>query len=70
MADNDIWWGAYVGMSEEILIHGPLDEVAEDILATRAQARTDHGWTSISRKNTLCDTKRRKWRLRRRDVPG
>ncbi|WP_299076483.1 precorrin-6A synthase (deacetylating) [uncultured Ruegeria sp.] len=44
MADYDIWWGAYVGMTEEILIHGPLDEVAEDILATRAQARADHGW--------------------------
>lgn len=40
----DIWWGAYVGMTEEILIHGPLDEVAEAILTTRAQARADHGW--------------------------
>ena len=44
MADFDIWWGAYVGMKEEILIHGPLAEVAQDILTTRAQARTDHGW--------------------------
>ena len=22
----DIWWGAYVGMKEEILIHGPLGQ--------------------------------------------
>jgi precorrin-6A synthase len=39
-----IWWGAYVGMAEEVLIHGPLTEVAEEILATRARLRADHGW--------------------------
>ena len=44
MSDYDIWWGAYVGMKEEILIHGPLAEVAQDILDTRARARADHGW--------------------------
>ncbi len=44
MADYEIWWGAYVGMKEEILIHGPLAEVAQNILETRARARADHGW--------------------------
>ncbi len=44
MADYEIWWGAYVGMKEEILIHGPLAEVAQKILETRARARADHGW--------------------------
>ncbi|MEX0319348.1 MAG: precorrin-6A synthase (deacetylating) [Ruegeria sp.] len=44
MCDYDIWWGAYVGMKEEILIHGPLADVAKRILDTRAQARADHGW--------------------------
>ena len=39
-----IWWGAYVGMPEEIVIAGPLAEVAERILATRAEARARHGW--------------------------
>lgn len=39
-----IWWGAYVGMPEETLIHGPLAEVAEEILATRARLRAEHGW--------------------------
>jgi precorrin-6A synthase len=39
-----IWWGAYVGMTEQILIQGPLSEVAETIRATRAKARADHGW--------------------------
>ena len=39
-----IWWGAYVGMAEEVLIHGPLAEVSDRILATRARLRADHGW--------------------------
>lgn len=44
MAGFHIWWGAYVGMEEEILIHGPLIDVAQQILDTRARARADHGW--------------------------
>ncbi len=39
-----IWWGAYVGMPEETLIHGPLLQVADEILATRARLRAAHGW--------------------------
>jgi precorrin-6A synthase len=39
-----IWWAAYVGMPEETLIHGPLSQVAEEILATRARLRAEHGW--------------------------
>ncbi|SLN16076.1 precorrin-6A synthase (deacetylating) [Ruegeria meonggei] len=44
MQDYDIWWGAYVGMKEELLISGPLADVSVQILETRARARTDHGW--------------------------
>ena len=40
----DIWWGAYLGMPEQILISGPLDEVGEDIISRRAAARDHHGW--------------------------
>lgn len=43
-AEFDIWWGAYVGMPEQILVHGKLAEVADRILSTRAQARNAHGW--------------------------
>lgn len=43
-ADTRIWWGAYVGMPEETLIHGPLARVADQILATRARLRAEHGW--------------------------
>lgn len=39
-----IWWGAYVGMPEQVLIHGPLAEVAVRITDTRAALRAKHGW--------------------------
>lgn len=39
-----IWWGAYVGMAEQILDHGPLAEAGPRILASRAEARARHGW--------------------------
>ena len=39
-----IWWGAYVGMSEQIVVEGLLSEVADEITQTRARARADHGW--------------------------
>ncbi|TMV58004.1 precorrin-6A synthase (deacetylating), partial [Thioclava sp. BHET1] len=39
-----IWWGAYVGMAEQIIRSGPLAEAGPGILATRAEARAAHGW--------------------------
>ena len=39
-----IWWGAYLGMAEQILISGPLHEMAGEIVARRAKARAAHGW--------------------------
>ena len=39
-----IWWGAYVGMKEEITLSGPLASLAEQIVETRARARAEHGW--------------------------
>jgi len=39
-----IWWSAYAGMREEILISGALSDVSDQIIATRAKARADHGW--------------------------
>jgi len=40
----DIYWGAYVGTPDEILIAGKLDEVAGDIERARTEARRKHGW--------------------------
>ncbi|TCL10201.1 precorrin-6A synthase (deacetylating) [Shimia isoporae] len=39
-----IWWGAYVGMPQQVLIEGLLSEVGEDIVSTRAMARAESGW--------------------------
>ncbi|MFB6629537.1 precorrin-6A synthase (deacetylating) [Streptomyces sp. NPDC056362] len=39
-----IYWGAYLGTPDEILISGPLGEVAEEIRRVRGAARAAHGW--------------------------
>ena len=39
-----IWWGAYVGMTQQITDHGPLAEAGPRIVAARAAARAAHGW--------------------------
>ncbi len=39
-----IWWGAYVGMDDEIVLSGPLADVSDRIVTTRAEARARHGW--------------------------
>ncbi|MGB7243833.1 MAG: precorrin-6A synthase (deacetylating) [Sulfitobacter sp.] len=40
----DIWWGAYLGMPEEIIEAGPLSQAAPRIITKRAKARAEHGW--------------------------
>ena len=40
----DIYWGAYLGSADEILISGPLDEVRDEILRVRAEAQQRKGW--------------------------
>jgi precorrin-6A synthase len=39
-----IWWGAYLGTPDEILVTGPLAEVAGHIQQVRAEARARKGW--------------------------
>lgn len=39
-----IWWGAYLGMEQQALEHGPLAQAAPRIAATRASLRARHGW--------------------------
>lgn len=39
-----IWWGAYLGSPAQRLLAGPLAEVADEIIAARAEARARHGW--------------------------
>jgi precorrin-6A synthase len=42
--DAEIYWGAYLGTPDEILRSGRVADVADDITATRAEARERHGW--------------------------
>ena len=42
--DWEIYWGAYLGTPDEILISGPLREVADEIVRVRAEARSRKGW--------------------------
>lgn len=46
LLDQDlyIWWGAYLGMPEQILDHGRLRAATPRIVDTRAEARAAHGW--------------------------
>ncbi len=39
-----IWWGAYLGMEEQIIRSGPLAETGPEIIRARAAARAAHGW--------------------------
>jgi len=54
--DADIYWGAYLGTPDEILISGPLREIAGEIETVRAEARERKGWimdTYLLRRKTL-----------------
>jgi len=42
--DVEIYWGAYVGTADEILVSGRLADVAGEIEAERARARAEKGW--------------------------
>ncbi|WP_322012324.1 precorrin-6A synthase (deacetylating) [Paraburkholderia sp. J12] len=42
--DLDIYWGAYVGTPDEILVSGRLSEVKDEIARVRAEARDANGW--------------------------
>lgn len=39
-----IWWGAYLGTPDELLVAGTVADVGERIAAVRAEARDRHGW--------------------------
>ena len=41
---TEIYWGAYLGTPDEILISGRLADVADEIERVRKAARAEHGW--------------------------
>jgi precorrin-6A synthase len=42
--DLEIFWGAYLGTEDEILLSGKLADVGEEIATARRRAREKHGW--------------------------
>lgn len=39
-----IWWGAYLGSADEIILEGELAEIGPEIVRARREARSAHGW--------------------------
>ncbi len=39
-----IWWGAYLGTPDELLVAGTIGDVGQRIVELRAEARARHGW--------------------------
>jgi len=42
--DVHVYWGAYLGSHDEVLISGRLTEVADEIVRTKERLRARHGW--------------------------
>jgi precorrin-6A synthase len=42
--DTRIWWGAYLGTPDEVLLAGTVGQVGGQIVEVRAQCRARHGW--------------------------
>ncbi len=42
--DTRIWWGAYLGTDDELLVAGTVGEVGTRIATLRDEARARHGW--------------------------
>jgi precorrin-6A synthase len=41
---TQIYWGAYLGTSDEVLMSGLLSEVGAEIAGRKAELRAEHGW--------------------------
>ncbi len=53
-AELHVYWGAYLGTPDEVLVAGPLDQVCDRIVAARDEARARKGWimdTYLLRRN-------------------
>jgi precorrin-6A synthase len=42
--DLDLYWGAYLGAKDEILLSGALPAVRDEVVRVRAEARARKGW--------------------------
>ena len=46
--DLELYWGAYLGTPDELLVHGRLADVIDEVLRLRAAGRERHGWVTDS----------------------
>lgn len=44
LAEHEIWWGAYLGTPDEVLVTGRAGDVAAEISALRRRLRAAKGW--------------------------
>lgn len=44
--DLELYWGAYLGTPDELLVHGRLADVVDEVGRLRAAARERHGWVT------------------------
>jgi len=42
--EAEVFWGAYLGTADEILVAGPVAEVKDEIDRKRSEAQARHGW--------------------------
>jgi precorrin-6A synthase len=40
----EIWWAAFAGMPQQVILSGALGDIGPEIIETRARARAAHGW--------------------------
>jgi len=40
----DIYWGAYLGTPDEVLVHGPVEDAKGEIVRRRGELRARKGW--------------------------
>lgn len=50
-----IWWGAYLGTPDELLVSGTVGQVGSAIADLRARARARHGWIMDTYLLRACD---------------
>lgn len=69
----EIYWGAYLGTDDEILISGPLEAVREEIMRVRAEAKERKGWIfdtyllrRLTQERRVSPTERRRQQIERR----
>ena len=41
---TEMWWGAYLGTDKQVLAHGAVDEIGDELAELKKSLRREHGW--------------------------